>query len=181
VKKIALTGIGLALVVFCVTGFAVYAQQDMPPIPSDHGMKNGPMGMPPPRPLADLNLTDEQKEKLAEINKSTQSTIEPLQQQIVEKKKQLLAAVLADNPDKAKIATLTKELNALRSKAVTLCTDTFLKISKTLTPEQSAKLSEWVQHSGSMGMRMGMPMGGMQGRFPGQSIPGPELLGLLNL
>jgi Spy/CpxP family protein refolding chaperone len=123
----------------------------------------GPKAGKPMGPLADLNLTPEQKQKMDQIHEAAAKQAEPLHKELDGKMKEMQALWAVDKPDKAAIERKHAEMNAISSKLWGIHIDSKLQIHALLTPEQRAK---WASHPGP-GMH-GPGMHGMQG--PG--LPG---------
>jgi Spy/CpxP family protein refolding chaperone len=120
-----------------------------------------PMG-----PLADLNLTPEQKQKMDQIHEAAAKQAEPLHKELGAKMKEMQALWTVDKPDKAAIERKHGEMNAVNSKLWGIHIDAKLQIHALLTPEQRAK---WSSRPG-----MGPGMHGMHG--PGMvGMPGPGM------
>jgi Spy/CpxP family protein refolding chaperone len=117
-----------------------------------------PMG-----PLAHLNLTPDQRQKIDQIHKSATKLADPIHEQIAAKMKEMAPLWTVEKPDKAAIERKHSEIAALRTKLWSIHIDTRLKIHALLTPEQRAK---WAT---GPGMEMG-PMHGPGG--PGMPAGG---------
>ncbi len=119
---------------------------------------HGPKGDGPKAggPMADLNLTPEQKQKIEQIHAAAVKQAEPLQKELGAKMKELQALWAVDKPDKAAIERKHDEMNPIFAKLRNIYIDSKLQIHAVLTPEQRAK---WSSHQDMHGMMMGPGMG----------------------
>lgn len=111
-------------------------------------------------PMADLNLTPEQKQKIDQIHDVAVKQAEPLQKELGAKMKELQALWTAEKPDKAAIERKHDEMNPIHTKLRNVHIDSKLQIHALLTPEQRAK---WSSRHGMHGMMQGPGMGMMHG------------------
>jgi Spy/CpxP family protein refolding chaperone len=121
----------------------------------------GPKAGMPMGPMAELNLTAEQKKKIDQLHEAAAKQAEPLHKELAAKMKEMQALWAVDKPDKAAIERKHAEMSALNSKLWGIHIDTKLQIHALLTPEQRAK---WANHPDMPPMMMHGPgMGGMHG------------------
>ena len=112
-----------------------------------------PMG-----PMAGLNLSAEQKQKIDQLHEAAAKQAEPIQKEMAAKAKEMQALWAVDKPDRAAIERKHGEMAALQSKLWGIHIDTRLQINALLTPEQRTK---WAEQPHGMGMHgMGMDMHG---------------------
>ena len=150
-KALSIVGIATLL----LAGFATHAAA------GERGSKakaEAPKAGKPMGPLADLNLTSEQRQKLDQIHEAAAKQAEPLHKELAAKMKEMESLWTVDKPDKTAIERKHAEMNALNSKLWGIHIDSKLQIHALLTPEQRAK---WVSHPGP-GMH-GMHGPGMPG------------------
>jgi zinc resistance-associated protein len=101
-----------------------------------------------------LNLTAEQTEKINAMRAAHLKDMQPLQDQMVTKSRELRTLWLATTPDQEKINALQKEVRNLRDQLTDRMTGYRLEARKILTPEQLAKVQS------DYGMGRGMARGG---------------------
>jgi Spy/CpxP family protein refolding chaperone len=127
-----------------------------------------PMG-----PMAALNLTPEQKQKLDQIHEDAAKQAEPLHKELAGKMKEMQALWAVDKPDKAAIERKHAEMNAIHGKLWGIHIDSKLQVHALLTPEQRAK---WASGPGPGMHGPGKP--GMHGSgMPGMYGPGCPMHG----
>ena len=124
-----------------------------------------------------LNLTAEQKTKIADMRSAHLKDVKPLQDQMFSKKGDLRLLWQEKNPDQAKITAKQKEIRALRDQIEDKSTNHRWAIYKELTPEQQETLRAYGPAGRCMGGGFGPGAGG--GRGPGQGGgpgygPGPR-------
>jgi Spy/CpxP family protein refolding chaperone len=123
-------------------------------------------------PMAELNLTPEQKQQIDQIHDAAVKQAEPLRKELGDKMKELQALWTVDKPDKAAIERKHDELNPIHTKLRNLHIDSKLQIHGVLTPEQR---TSWSSYHGMPGMPHGMGMmhgGGMGGPHGGACCAG---------
>jgi Spy/CpxP family protein refolding chaperone len=140
-----------------LAGFAANAQAgERGPKAKGEGPKAGkPMG-----PLADLNLTPEQKQKMDKIHEAASKQAEPLHKEMVAKMKEMQPLWAVDKPDRAAIERKHAEMSAIQNKLWGIHIDAKLQIHALLTPEQRSKWAD--DHDAGPGMP-GMHGPGMPG------------------
>jgi Spy/CpxP family protein refolding chaperone len=89
-----------------------------------------------------LNLTAEQKTKIADLRTACMKDIKPTQDKLYSKAGDLRLLWLEKTPDEAKIRATEKEIRALRDQMQDKSTDYRWATYKVLTPEQQALLKE---------------------------------------
>ncbi len=100
----------------------------------------------PVRMKKDLNLSDEQVTKIANINKDHQKKMLDYKEKLAPKKIQLKKLLLEDSVDMARVRALLKEIGDLRVELQALRIEHRLDIEKVLTPEQKAKMRQHRMH-----------------------------------
>ena len=125
------------------------------------GHRGGKGGLPP---IPDL--TQDQKQKIADLKNTAMQQAAPIHEQIVVIRKAIRALWAADNLDRATIASQQAELDGLVAKIKGIWTEFFFQLHDVLTPAQRTWL---VQHGpghfGKFGHRggEGLGMGAEQG------------------
>jgi len=87
-----------------------------------------------------LDLTPEQKEKIKTLRQVHLRDIEPLQDQLYVRSRELRGLWLAEAPDRESILALQKEVQVLRNRLMDKLTTYRLEACQLLTPEQQAKV-----------------------------------------
>jgi Spy/CpxP family protein refolding chaperone len=108
-------------------------------------------------PMAGLNLSAEQKQKVDQLHEAAAKQAEPIQKEMAAKAKEMQALWAVEKPDRAAIERKHGEMAALQSKLWGIHIDTRLQVHALLTPEQRAK---WAEAPHGMGMHEGMGMCG---------------------
>ncbi len=137
-----------ALVMAQAAGSGEYKTMDGP----------GMSGPPTPEKMADriasvTNANAEQKAQLQDIAQSAAKDLEPLFQQIQDKRAQGAQLAAAQDLDMGAIQELQQEEMALHQQILQVRNEAMLKTLQVLTPEQRAK---WVQAMQSKGQQRGM-------------------------
>ncbi len=88
----------------------------------------------------DLNLTQEQMQKVQALREAHWQEVAPLQNELRSKQLELRSLWMQPNPEQEKIAARQKEVNALREKIQEKATKHRLEMRQILTPDQQAKL-----------------------------------------
>ncbi len=134
---------------------------------ADTAKAGKPMG-----PLAALDLTPEQRQKVDQIHQAAMKQAEPLHQELAAKMKEMQGLWAVDKPDKAAIEKKHAEMSAVHAKLWGIHIDAKLQIHALLTPAQRTKWAEQAAMGPDMhgmgGPGMGMGMMGM----PGGGCPG---------
>ena len=145
------------------------------------GYGNGPCCSGDFENVPGLNLTAEQKTKIADMRSAHLKDVKPLQDQMFSKKGDLRLLWQEKNPDQAKITAKQKEIRVLRDQIEDKSTNFRWAIYKELTPEQQEALRAYGPAGRCMGGGFGPGAGGGrgpgQGRGPGAgpgSGPGPR-------
>jgi Spy/CpxP family protein refolding chaperone len=115
-----------------------------------------------------LDLTAEQTEQINVMRAAHLKDIQPLQDQMLSKSKELRSLWLAATPDQEKITDLQKEARMLRDQLTDKRTAYRLEVRKVLTPEQQAKVQTYGTGRGMS--RMGGGPGMRGGHAPGWGI-----------
>ena len=104
------------------------------------GFGNGPCYGGDLSNVPGLNLTAEQKAKIADMRTAHQKEMKPLQDQMFSKKGDLRLLWQEKNPDQAKITAKQKEIRALRDQIEDRAMNFRWALYKELTPEQQESL-----------------------------------------
>lgn len=117
-----------------------------------------------------LNLTDAQKESVAQLMKSHFEAIKPMMEQLPELHKQLVDEMLKSSPDPVVAKGLLTNIHNLRGQIGLQAVDFWVDVRAVLTAEQNQKLSEMLKNR--MGFGRGIGIGGFGG--PGGPGGPPE-------
>ncbi|MHB8093243.1 MAG: Spy/CpxP family protein refolding chaperone [Syntrophales bacterium] len=103
-----------------------------------------------------LNLTAEQTAKIDALRAVHLKDIEPLQDRMLNKSRELRSMWLARTPDRVKIDVLQKEAQALRDELEEKLANYRQEVLQILTPEQQARIQasvtgRWMEHRGGGG------------------------------
>ncbi len=90
--------------------------------------------------LSELNLTDEQLLRIAELKGKTLSKMVRSKIDLMELKKEGFKELLQPQADKAKIKGIAEQLKKHKSECIDDLSDNLIALSEILTPEQKAKL-----------------------------------------
>jgi Spy/CpxP family protein refolding chaperone len=124
-----------------------------------HG--RGPGAEGPGRPMAGLNLTDQQRQQIDQLREAAVMQSAPLRAPMAQKRDELRALWRADQPDKSAIAQKEAELDTLRAQQRAIWIDFRIQVHGLLTPEQR---SQWADRGGpGMGRGHGFRHGGPRG------------------
>ena len=116
---------------------------------------------------AQLNLTEEQTEKIRALREAHLKDVKPLQEKMFSKRGDLRLLWLQANPDQGKILALQKEIRSLRDQMDDKRISHRLAVLKVLTPEQQAKAQAYGAGRGFGGRPCIGGPGGGQGFGPG--------------
>jgi Spy/CpxP family protein refolding chaperone len=114
-----------------------------------HGGPGGPMGhfarffggkFGPGHLLSELNLTDDQLIRLAELKGKTFSKIARSKIELMELKKEGFKELLQPQVDKAKVKGIAEQLKKHKSDSIDTVTENLIAFSEVLTAEQKGKL-----------------------------------------
>lgn len=156
-KKVILTILALAVV-------AVVATAALAKGPG-RGPGYGPCSRGEFGGFAGVDLTADQKAKLAQMRDSRFKEIEPLREKMFSKRDEVRKLWLEPNPDQGKIAAAQKEMRGMRDEMQDKMTAFRLESLKVLTPEQKEKMKSFSSRRGfgpAKGKGPGM-MGGWGG------------------
>lgn len=120
-----------------------------------------------------LNLTAEQKAKIADLRAAHLKEIKPLQDQMFSKRGDLRLLWQEKNPDQAKITAKQKEIRALRDQIEDKATNYRWAVYKELSPEQQESLRSYGPTGRCFGPGAGHGKGFGGGHGPGFG-PGPR-------
>jgi periplasmic protein CpxP/Spy len=102
------------------------------------------------RVLNQLDLTDEQEDKIFEIMDGVRGEVRPLMREFRDTREDLVEILSAETIDRQAVETLRTERVAALDNASKTMTEALLSAAEVLTPEQRAKL---VEHFDDRGMR----------------------------
>ena len=153
-KVLRLVSAGVAVAVLSVgTAFA----QDPAPEPGTHGKRHmrgfkghGGMGM---RHAEALGLTEDQKQRLAEIHKADGERMRQVHQTLAEKRRALDDALATYPVNRAAVDALIVEIGAAQTEMMRHQTEMRIQMLEVLTPEQRQKMSEMRGKRGERGNR----------------------------
>ena len=114
--------------------------------------------------LSGLNLTAEQKTKIADLRTAHLKDIKPLEDKMHSRRGDLRLLWLEKSPDEAKIRATEKEVRALRDQIDDKKTDYRWAVYKVLTPEQQ----ELLKQNRTIGRCFGPGPGAGKGMGPGR-------------
>jgi len=137
----------------------------MAPAGDAWGMGMGMRG----RIAKELKLTPEQIKLLEPIRKDFMDSTQSAREDIKAKMKQMLDLLAADQPDAAAIKDLASQMEPSRTAIRESAIDHIISALEVLTPDQRAKVKDWVQKNPGMcmGMACGMCGGPGMGMGPG--------------
>jgi Spy/CpxP family protein refolding chaperone len=136
-------------------------------------MMGGGMGMSPGKvmgPVAMLDLTNEQRDKIAKIYENERHKNWETYGKIMDEKAKLRDLYADETVDAKKVGTVYSNLAKLQQQVIEANVETNNRVQTVLTKEQKEQLRQW-SHRG-MGGRGMMGHGGREGYGPGQMPPG---------
>jgi len=95
------------------------------------------------RVMADMNLTADQTAQIKKLREGHLKDIEPLRNDMYNKRYELRLLWLERTPDQVKIAAVNQEIRILRQQLEDKMAGHRLLVLKVLTPEQQAKLQSY--------------------------------------
>jgi len=98
---------------------------------------------------AELNLTEEQREEIKAIIEKRRPEMQPVVRKVVDKKRALREAVLAETPDERAIRRAADELGKAAGEVSVLASRIAGEIRPILTPEQIEKLEKFSEERDS--------------------------------
>jgi Spy/CpxP family protein refolding chaperone len=113
------------------------------------GHGHGGMG----RVLHELDLTDEQEDKIFEIMDGVRGEVRPLMREFRDTREDLVEILSAETIDRQAVETLRTERVAALDTASKTMTEALLDAADVLTPEQRAELVKLFEEHGGRGMR----------------------------
>jgi Spy/CpxP family protein refolding chaperone len=122
--------------------------------------------------LSQLNLTPEQTAKINALREANLRDTKPLRDKMYSKRGDLRLLWLQTNPDQNKVASVQKEIRALRDQMQDKITASRLEVLKVLTPEQQEKVKSF------RGRGFGPGMGGGPGMKGGPGMGGGSGMGM---
>lgn len=148
-----------------------------------HGMMHGPgmmegedmmygAGMMGMGPVWMLNLTDEQRAKIGNLQGELRKKQWTTMGQIMDERQQLFELYAADSPDPKKVGAVYGKIFDLRRQMIEAAIDARNRTQALLTQEQRAQLGQWRHGWGAGSGGPGMMGPGMMG--PGMMGPGPH-------
>ena len=96
-----------------------------------------------------LNLTEQQKSKMIEIDQDTYSQTRDLRIKLMDSMHELKQLQLQSNPDSAKIEAKINEVNDMRDKLHGVLQKSREQCRSLLTPEQQAQVKQFKERKGS--------------------------------
>ena len=100
-------------------------------------------------PRFQLDLTDEQSEKVKALRETLKKDMAPIRQEMVKKQTEMKLLWLEDHPDEGMIKEKQEEINDLREKMGDLFIDFRLSMHEILTPEQRTQMLNRKMNRGS--------------------------------
>lgn len=137
------------LILFGLMSTASMAQPFGPPEAPE---PPGPMMQGEKKAFAGLELTDEQKNKIAELRLATQKEIAPLKAKIVQLRTDLKLQLTAETPNLGKIESINKEIGAVQAQIQYAQNKQHVEVRKLLTPEQRKKFDTFLLSGGKFRM-----------------------------
>lgn len=142
------------------------------------GQGQGP-GLGRGRGLMALDLTDDQRAKIVDLQRATRDQAAPLEDELEFTRKTLHRELFADKRDNAKIGSLTAKVATLEKQLADLHVKQATAVSDLLTPEQreTMRLAEGRRGGprrgpgGGPGLGLGRGRGGIAGGGPGGNGP----------
>jgi len=122
--------------------------------------------------LSQLNLTPEQTAKINALREANLRDTKALRDKMYSKRGDLRLLWLQTNPDQNKVASVQKEIRALRDQMQDKMTAYRLEVLKVLTPEQQEKVKSF------RGRGFGPGMGGGPGMKGGPGMGGGSGMGM---
>ncbi len=133
----------LIFLVLCVS------HADAQPYPHREGMGRGHGAPAFIDPLgANLNLTPEQLDRINAIRKSQTETLQPLQEKLNAKRRELRQLWLEPSPDREQIEAMNRDAREIRKKIAEHATGHRTAIFDILTPEQQDRLRAYEEKRG---------------------------------
>lgn len=143
------------------------------------GAGRGPQGpgLGPGRGLASLDLTDDQRVKITDLQRATRDQAAPLEDELEFTRRTLHRELFADKRDNAKVTSLTVRIATLEKQLADLHVKTTTAVADLLTPEQRETMRLRGSRRGGTGGGPGRPRlgrGGVAGPGPGGGGASPE-------
>lgn len=118
-----------------------------------HARMGGHHGHGMGRVLSQLDLTDEQEDKIYEIMDGVRGEVRPLMREFRDTREDLVEILSAETIDRQAVETLRAERVATLDNASKTMTEALLNAADVLTPEQRAELAELIEDHGMRGKR----------------------------
>lgn len=152
-------GIALFVILVLVASAAlVLAQRQNPPARPMAGRMGARAEMGPmmfEKMKKELNLTPDQVTQIQAIHKDFMDSTQSVRDQIKDKMKQMSDLWMADAPDAAAIKDLASQIDPLRAQVRDAAIDHMISGLAVLTPDQKAKVKDWMKKNPHMMMGMG--------------------------
>ena len=120
----------------------------------------------PPRMMPDwqharmskeLGLSDQQIEQIKEANEAMRSAMQPLREELFEKRQELMSLLREDEMDRARADQLIEQIAELQAEHDAQIFDRLLVLKEILTPEQRQRLGALMHDMLESGRPPGMP------------------------
>ncbi|MDQ7051351.1 MAG: Spy/CpxP family protein refolding chaperone [candidate division KSB1 bacterium] len=155
--------LGVVLTLMVWSAGLVWAQEGPP-----EGMHMPMMGAMHGKHMGGLQLTDEQKAKMADLRLELQKEIAPLRAKLVALRTDLKLLLIEDNPNMRKIEARQSEISQVQEQISLARVRHQVKVRQMLTPEQRKKFDVFIlsgkkgkrgmhKHAGRPGPRMHSP------------------------
>ena len=119
-----------------------------------HGPRHGGMGFGGPgRIISELDLTDEQEDKIFAIMDRVRGEARPLMREFRDTREDLTELLSAATVDRAAVETLRADRIAKMDAASRTFSAALVEAAEVLTPEQRTKLADLVEEMGPRGRR----------------------------
>ena len=110
----------------------------------------------------ELNLTQEQRDRIDQIRQADGEALRAARQDFVEKRRALQDAMLSDPSNQSAIDARTQDVNAARTELQRRAMDTQRKVYQVLTPEQRERVRQMRAEHGGRGKGFGRGAGKIQ-------------------
>ncbi len=110
---------------------------------ADDFNKPGAQGGPPPIPVKELNLSEEQQDKIADLRMDQREEMIDLRARLEKQELQLKKLQREDSPNQKKIHAQIDRIGATRVEMAKLRADHHLEVRALLSPEQQKQMKEF--------------------------------------